>query len=67
VLPWKYNSVLLLFCGTIYFHDNNKEYCIAMEVHCIIKQRVAVNNVKLLIVAIDVQQWVTCALLSSCK
>lgn len=63
VLPWKYNSVLLLYCGTIYVYVNNKEYCVAMEIHCIVKLHVAVNNVKLLSVAVDLQQWVTCALL----
>ena len=67
VLPWKYNSVLLLYCGIIHFHVNNKEYYVAMEMHCIVKLNVAVNNIELLSVAIDMQQWVTCALLSSCK
>jgi len=35
--------------------------------HYIVKLHVAVNNVKLLSVAIDMQQWVTYALLSSRK
>jgi hypothetical protein len=38
-----------------------------MEMHCIAKLDVAVNNIKLLSVAVDMQQWVTFALLSSCE
>jgi hypothetical protein len=42
-------------------------YCVATEMHRIVKLHVAVKNIKLLSIATEMQQWVTFALLSSYK